>query len=375
MSSNNTKTFGYETDNGDVPPIFSDRYSDNPNDNNSNEKDPIYRSNDHSLPTLEQVRTEALNVLARQQYSSSSSSRFHDDIKLSSSSHDDYKYSFNNSGGSSKKNRRRFKLVMLAITCFVAAIVTITVIVSTSKKSNSSSSLVENQQQKNSNDVDFTTDDNTNNNNENEVENNTKPDDLGGTTGDDDTKKRNAIKTLLQIKISHLHDMETIDTPQYKAIEWLVQNTNSINDIPVPDTNNNINYDTSYQFIQTYIAVLLYYSLDGPNWYNDCNFLSSELNVCDWNTRTNRNNTQSNTDDYIFGIRCHTSYNDGSVRDDEITHFFLRKYIYENFFSLVSIFFFNVSSGIIIKKNFEIDIFAHSYIFLIYINFINFILL
>jgi hypothetical protein len=340
MTSNNP-THGYDIDCGDVPPIApsSDRFY-NANQNttisSSDEREPIFRSNEHSLPTLEQVRTEAANVLARQQYSSDRFNRDNDNISY----HDDdeYNYSYkdtsarrlrgNNSNTSGSTARRRFKLLVLAFTCIVAAVI-ICSIVYFSSASNSIKGLLQPNKDQSANtgsDVDTESGTNPASDSNSNSNSNLYTD---GDNNDNDTDVddiRLAIHNLLSVKISYLDDLELEGTPQYYAVQWLVQTVGSTNDIPTPDAS----YEESYTFIQRYIVAVLFYSLDGPNWFNQCNFLSKSDNVCDWNTSTNRNDTTTHVDDYIFGIQCKTSEN---AAPDEITHIILRTFHFFFFFS------------------------------------------
>ena len=71
-----------------------------------------------------------------------------------------------------------------------------------------------------------------------------------------------------------------------------------ITDVPT----NNEHFKTSndatqsaamWQFIQRYIMIVFFYSLNGQEWYNRYNYLAKNQSVCDWNDGYNK-----------FGIYC-----------------------------------------------------------------------
>ena len=134
------KTFGYQADDiGDIPPVAPTGRNNNNNNNddydsnNSNtERDPIFRNTEHhSLPTLEQVRTEAANILARQQYSSN---RFNiTTTNNSNNDNNDFSYGVPKSLSSLTSSRRRMKIWIGITTCVVALIVLISIVASSSK--------------------------------------------------------------------------------------------------------------------------------------------------------------------------------------------------------------------------------------------------
>mmetsp|Transcript_9245 Transcript_9245/g.22965 ORF Transcript_9245/g.22965 Transcript_9245/m.22965 type:complete len:1330 (-) Transcript_9245:125-4114(-) len=79
-----------------------------------------------------------------------------------------------------------------------------------------------------------------------------------------------------------------VSTPQNKAYDWLV------NEDPA-----NLDLDnlTDEELSQRYIAALLYFSLDGGNWFDEYHFLTSS-HVCTWNNGSSRNK---------LGIICDSS--------------------------------------------------------------------
>ncbi len=88
-------------------------------------------------------------------------------------------------------------------------------------------------------------------------------------------------------------------TPQNKAYDWLV------NEDPA-----NLDLDSlsDEDLSQRYIAALLYFSLDGGNWFDQYDFLSNS-HVCEWNNGSFRNR---------LGVICDSS--------DKITGFAISKY-------------------------------------------------
>jgi hypothetical protein len=80
------------------------------------------------------------------------------------------------------------------------------------------------------------------------------------------------------------HELATADTYQYHAVQWLSQYDTFVTTVPMNDEPYHF---ASWQYIQRYVIVALYYSLQGQNtWYNQYNFLSTNTSICDWNDGT-----------------------------------------------------------------------------------------
>ena len=90
-----------------------------------------------------------------------------------------------------------------------------------------------------------------------------------------------------------------VSTPQNKAYDWLV------NEDPA---NLDVDNLTDEALSQRYIVALLYFSLDGGNWFDQYDFLTAS-HVCTWNNGSSRNK---------LGIICDSS--------DKITGFAISKY-------------------------------------------------
>jgi hypothetical protein len=78
--------------------------------------------------------------------------------------------------------------------------------------------------------------------------------------------------------VSSYKDLTTEGTPQNKAALWLAvhEDETAAN---IPELRN---AHEGYLYMTRYIMALNYYSMDGHNWVNQLNFLSSKP-VCDWN--------------------------------------------------------------------------------------------
>jgi hypothetical protein len=93
--------------------------------------------------------------------------------------------------------------------------------------------------------------------------------------------------------------IDDISSPAHDAYDWLVSED---------PANLDFGSVTEQDLSQRYIAALLYFSLDGGNWFEQYGFLK-ETHVCEWNNRSYRNK---------MGIICDSS--------DKITGFAISKY-------------------------------------------------
>lgn len=261
--------FGYDADTGDLPPTTPSSRRSN-DDNEDDETNPIYRINDHSLPNAEDLKIENSASL-------SSSRFFHEDFFNAKATNQDQTLC--------SSSRRRAKILLgLGIGSIVMMII-VSIVLATDRHSSYRNSTTPN------NSDNYPSYNNVNNSNSVDLD-----------------AKRKSIIEFLSVKISYVDDMETQGTPQYNAIEWLINDDYYGSDIP-SDPND---YKLSYQFCQRYILAVVYYALDGPNWDKQCNFLSSTKSVCNWNMELKKDKEKMDT----YGIEC-------SNGGEEITHILL----------------------------------------------------
>lgn len=121
---------------------------------------------------------------------------------------------------------------------------------------------------------------------------------------------------LLGSAISSESDLKDTSKPQYKAAQWIANE----DDWDIPETND---YDTAYSFVQRYVMAVFYYALDGPNWTNSLNFLSTDLDTCEWNVNIEVKDPPPGTDEtnFDFGVSCW----DEEIEDysDAVTYIFI----------------------------------------------------
>jgi cytoskeletal protein RodZ len=104
---------------------------------------------------------------------------------------------------------------------------------------------------------------------------------------------------LLGSGISSESDLKDPSKPQYLATQWIANEDDS----DIPETND---YDTSYAFVQRYVMAVFYFALNGPSWSNQLNFLSVDLDTCDWNLNIDVKDPPPGTDEtnFDFGVSC-----------------------------------------------------------------------
>jgi hypothetical protein len=78
---------------------------------------------------------------------------------------------------------------------------------------------------------------------------------------------------------SQMQDLETLDSPQNKAVKWMSDTDTAA--MPIPPTTH---YKDAFAFVQRYILAVLFYSTNGPHWKHDVGFMSS-TSVCEWNAQ------------------------------------------------------------------------------------------
>lgn len=125
-------------------------------------------------------------------------------------------------------------------------------------------------------------------------------------------KRFNAIQAYVGY-LSDKNALQDATSPQYHAVQWLTDQDDLQIDIP-----STTEYKDAFPFWQRYILAVFYYTLNGPSWSSQANFLSAD-SVCDWNHRLQANVSISGSSqtEYVMGVRCNT--------DDEVNYIFLRK--------------------------------------------------
>jgi hypothetical protein len=77
-------------------------------------------------------------------------------------------------------------------------------------------------------------------------------------------------EVLLQVSGASTLDDET--SAQYQTMQWVVED--DLAQVPPSE---------EFVLIQRYIVALVHFAMNGPNWWDQLNFLSSS-SVCDWNS-------------------------------------------------------------------------------------------
>jgi len=93
--------------------------------------------------------------------------------------------------------------------------------------------------------------------------------------------------------------LETEGSPESKAVQWLAQ-ADPMQLDPVKD-------GVTQEFQNRFLLALFYYSLDGPNWLEQMNFLSGKT-VCEWNEQY----TTKVQLPVTVGVSCHGT---GTIRE------------------------------------------------------------
>jgi hypothetical protein len=263
----------------DYPPVEAEtaplEYGDDDDDEENG-------NNNHSLPTLEQVRTEGV---------------IHHGGSLSSRMNDAY----NKYNVYSGQHKRRMALFVTFAVVVIAAIVGVSIAISGGNDNNTTSASVGSD----ISDTAFGHHDKTPQDPEKQKE----PTEVDA--------RFETIVTLLSAKISHSEDLELAGTPQNLAAQWMAANDdNALYDIPT----NPHSYVASFQFVQRYILIVLYYALDGGNWSNDSFFLTPAVSECDWHfgLSSDVKPPGADTSSWSFGVQCNDK--------KEVSHIFISKY-------------------------------------------------
>jgi hypothetical protein len=104
-----------------------------------------------------------------------------------------------------------------------------------------------------------------------------------------------AVSYFESNNVSSVADMRNNASPQSKALAWLT----GLDDrnLPVP-TGHSISTPVGYHYLTRYVLAVLYFAMNGANWYIKSSWLSGD-DFCSWNSVVRG----SNTDLYI-GTTC-----------------------------------------------------------------------
>lgn len=87
----------------------------------------------------------------------------------------------------------------------------------------------------------------------------------------------NVKEYVIRRGISHPKDFENVQSPQYMAAQWMAHG--DVRSMSVPSGSSTTTIHLEYE--ERYVMVVLYFSLGGPNWTHQLNFLS-EYHICAW---------------------------------------------------------------------------------------------
>jgi hypothetical protein len=213
--------------------------------------DYIEKENGHSMPSLEQVRTEGAIHGTYNRYSG--------------------------------KQKRTF--LVIGLTVLLLALVTGITVSQVRNKSTVKSSAAANENS-------LAPDDN--------ADDNTRDDDEAGL----DIPRLQAVQAFLSEKITPTAKFKDITSPQYMAAKWIADVDDYDMEIPHDPTN----VDDSYDFVQRYVMAVFYYALGGDEWQDDYGFLSSS-SVCEWNEALPQDTTPDGNDPdfWYLGVTCDDS--------------------------------------------------------------------
>jgi hypothetical protein len=99
---------------------------------------------------------------------------------------------------------------------------------------------------------------------------------------------------------SEREDLETAGSPQFFASRWIADE--DLRDVDIPDSTE---YDVAFRFVQRYILAVLYYATGGADWKFDVGFLATR-NECSWSflLRADQAVPASGNDSWVMGVGC-----------------------------------------------------------------------
>ena len=135
----------------------------------------------------------------------------------------------------------------------------------------------------------------------------------------DDVERFEQVKILLtQGGITSATEFQQTTSPQYKAAAWIANDDELEMDIP-----ESIDEEDSYIFIQRYVMAVFYYALGGVGWKRDAAFLSGD-DTCEWDfdLALRFPVPGSDTSEFDYGVSCWDD--DAGEYGDAVTWIFMR---------------------------------------------------
>ena len=135
----------------------------------------------------------------------------------------------------------------------------------------------------------------------------------------DDVERFEQVKILLtQGGITSATEFQQTTSPQYKAAAWIANDDELEMDIP-----ESIDEEDSYIFVQRYVMAVFYYALGGVGWKRDAAFLSGD-DTCEWDfdLALRFPVPGSDTSEFDYGVSCWDD--DAGEYGDAVTWIFMR---------------------------------------------------
>lgn len=238
--------------------------------------------NVHSLPTLDEARTQ--NIIS--------------------------------SGGNkySGKKKRTIALIVVLV-AVIATAVGFSVAVTENKRDEKEANALANNENGDGGDADEANGDDENAGDDDGA-------DLSDDQENDDIERFEQVKIFLTSSgITSATDLQNTASPQYKAAAWMSNDDERELDIPEA-----IEEEDSYKFVQRYVMAVFYYALGGSGWtrLSGDSFLTGD-DVCDWNFGLSVYRESDQTE-YDYGVSCWDD--DADDYDDAVTWIFMRKSCY-----------------------------------------------
>lgn len=105
------------------------------------------------------------------------------------------------------------------------------------------------------------------------------------------------VQAFLSVSITK--DFANLTSPQYRALLWIADQDEAMVSVPQDPAN----YETSYAFVQRYVLAVFYFALDGPNWMHKMGFLSKQ-SECDWNFGLSATVPGFAQASFMYGVHC-----------------------------------------------------------------------
>ena len=102
------------------------------------------------------------------------------------------------------------------------------------------------------------------------------------------------ISFLTRHTISHRNHLDDLTSPQYQAAVWIADHDALVYEVPYTHLD-----DTYLDFVQRYTLAVLYFSMNGHDWVNQCLFLD-KVHACAWYTTDTLNDGK----EVALGVSC-----------------------------------------------------------------------